>query len=161
MLNKLFAAILLIATLGSCTPVFAEPGIGSQFPFWCVINTSIEGDPQHFFVTGYDAWKGQGKMSCYSSEKEHVQDVTITFKSYNRGYGAGHGSKLRVSMTLWTNEVPFRFRQLVSGLIDNSLVHWQFTNEKFEIISTVYTSTQFNAAASLTLGELSVVPAVN
>jgi len=162
MLKKLIA-VFLMASLGQCTPVFAEPAPGgaSQLPFWCVVNTTVDGDPHHFFVTGYDAWTGKGKLVCYSSEREHTQEVTIAFKSFNRGYGAGYGSKLRVNITLWTKEVPFRFLQLVSGLMDNSLVHWQFTNDNVEIIGTVWTYTQFNAASSLTLGELSVAPVVN
>ncbi len=131
------------------------PGV---FSWWCTITTPVEGDPEYFLVNGRDAWERKATMTCSSPTMEFTQTVRVRFQSFNEGYGAGHKAQLSFNLTLWAKRAPFRFYSLVSGLVDNSLVHWQFRNEAYDLMGTVWTAGQYNARNSLTLGSLRIEP---
>lgn len=141
----------------------SRPDVRTQVEYeavswWCTIATPVDGDPQYFLVNGRDAWERKATMTCSTPTMEFTQTVKVRFQSFNEGYGAGHKAKLSFNLTLWTKRAPFRFYSLVSGLIDNSLVHWQFRNESYELMGTVWMAGQYNARNSLTLGSLRIEP---
>lgn len=148
--------LMSVALLGA-----VEKPSGNPYAWWCSLNGIMNGDGNHFFLYGRDAWQGQTMMTCRGKSSEQTLAVQVGFFSKQPGAGANALSALRFTMTIWMSTVPtdFIYNSTIPGLLDGSLVHWQAFDSSIEMAGTAWLSSTSPSENSLTLGTLIVRPA--